>query len=95
MEVHMLIALIFLIVFALVVLTGIILSLVAGLRPVQRLSSRLPFPAASQNDFFLMVRTFTQTDPLWHPGRGDLPDPTGEDQLGEMIVPAPPNIPFS
>ena len=90
----MLIALIFLIVFGLVVLTGIILSLAAGLRPVPRLGFRLPFPPASQNGFFPLIRTLTQTDPLWHPGRGDLPDPTGEDQPGEMTVPTPPNIPF-
>lgn len=91
----MLIALIFLIIFGLVVLTGIILALAAGLWPILRLDFRLPFPAASQEDFFLLLRTLIQSDSLWHSGRGDLPDPTGEDQLGEMIVPAPPNIPFS
>jgi hypothetical protein len=67
-------ALILLIIFALVVLTGFILSLAAGLRPV----SRLPFPTAPQNDFFQHVRILTMTDTLWHPGRGDLPDLSGE-----------------
>jgi hypothetical protein len=67
-------ALILLIVFALVVLTGFILSLASGLRPI----SRLPFPIAPQNDFFQLVRILTMTDTLWHPGRGDLPDPSGE-----------------
>ena len=67
-------ALILLIVFALVVLAGFILSLAAGLRPVPR----LPFPTAPQNDFFQLVRILTKTNTLWHPGRGDLPDPSGE-----------------
>jgi hypothetical protein len=51
MEVHMLIALIVLIVLAVVVLTGIILSLVAGLRPVPRFNPRLLFPTVPRNDF--------------------------------------------
>jgi len=69
-------ALILLIVFALVVLTGFILSLVAGLRIIPYLP--LPFPAAPQDDSFDLVRTLTMTDTLWHPGRGDLPDPSGD-----------------
>jgi hypothetical protein len=100
MEVHMLIALIVLIVLAVVVLTGIILSLVAGLRPVPRFNPRLLFPTVPRNDFFWLVRTLTQTDGLWHPGRGDLPDPTAGDGTGEpsVLPPSgmimPPNIPF-
>jgi hypothetical protein len=77
MEVHMLIALNILIILALVVLTGIILSMAAGLRPVPRFNPRLLFPTGPRNDFFELVRTLTQTDTLWHPGRGDLPDSTG------------------
>ena len=91
----MLIALIILIVFALVVLTSFILSLAAGMRPVPRFRAHLPFPTEPQNDFFWLVRTLTQTDTLWYPGRGDLPDPTGGDQPGEMTVPTPPNSTFS
>jgi hypothetical protein len=80
-------ALILLIVFALVVLTGFILSLIAESRPVPRLP--LPFPTVPQNEFFQLVRILTMTDTLWHPGRGDLPDPTG-------VAPAPefPNHPM-
>jgi hypothetical protein len=94
MEVLMLIVLIILIVLAVVVLTGIILSLAAGLRPVPRFNPRLLFPTAPQTDFFDLVRTLTLTDTLWHPGRGDLPDPIGGDQPGEMTVPTPPNSTF-
>ena len=90
----MLIALIILIVLAVVVLTGIILSLAAGLRPVHRFNPWLLFPTAPQTDFFDLVRTLTLTDTLWHPGRGDLPDPTAGDQPGEMTVPTPPNNTF-
>ena len=77
----MLIALIILIVLGLVILTGIILSLAAGLRPVPRFRVRLLFPTAPQNDFFELVRTLNQTDTLWHPGRGDMPDPTVIDKV--------------
>jgi hypothetical protein len=94
MEVHMLIALIILIVLALVVLTGFILSLVAGMRPVPRFRARLPFPTEPQNDFFWLVRTLTMTDTLWHPGQGDLPDPTTGDGTGEPSVLTPPTTPF-
>jgi hypothetical protein len=66
--------LILLIILALVVLTGVILSLISGLFIVPR----LPFPPDPQNDLFQLVRIFTMTDTLWHPGRGDLPDSTGE-----------------
>jgi hypothetical protein len=66
--------LILLIILALVVLTGVILSLISGLFPVPR----LPFPPEPQKDFFQLIRTITITDILWHPGRGDLPDPSGE-----------------
>lgn len=89
----MLIALIILIVLAVVVLTGIILSLAAGLQPVPRFNPRLLFPTAPQNDFFELVRTLTLTDTLWYPGRGDLPDPTTGDSAGEPSVLLPPNIP--
>jgi hypothetical protein len=95
MEVHMLIALIFLIVFGLVVLAGIILSLAAGLRTVPRQGFRLPFQPAPDNDFFPLVLMLTQVDPLWHPGLGNLPDPTGDGQPGEITIPTTPNIPFS
>ena len=96
----MLIALIILIVLGLVILTGIILSLAAGLRSVPRFRVRLLFPTAPQNDFFELVRTLNQTDTLWHPGRGDLPDPTAIDVAGEpsVLPPSgmtmPPNIPL-
>lgn len=73
-------ALILLIVFALVVLAGSILSLAACLRP----TPRLPFPTVPQNDFFHLVRILTMTDTLWHPGRGDLPDPSGEALVPEF-----------
>jgi hypothetical protein len=94
MEVLMLIALIILIVLAVVVLTGIILSLSAGLQPVPRFNPRLLFPTAPQNDFFDLVRTLTQTGTLWHPGRGDLPDPTAVDGTGELSGLLPPNLPM-
>jgi len=67
-------ALTLLIVFALIALTGVILSLAASLRPIPR----LPFPTVPLNDFFQLVRILTMTNTLWHPGRGDLPDPSGE-----------------
>ncbi len=76
-------ALILLIIFALVVLTGFILSLVAGLRPVPRLPP--PFPTASENDFFQFVRILTMPDTLWHPGRGDLPDPTADTPAPDFL----------
>ncbi len=85
----MVFALIILIVLGVVVLAGLVLSLAAGLRPMPRFNPRLLFPIALRNDFFDLVRTLTQTGDLWHPGRGDLPDPTGD-------IPAPeiPNIPM-
>jgi hypothetical protein len=73
-----LIALILLIVFGLVILTGVILALIAGIWPVPRFDLRRLFPAPPPNDFFSLIRTLTMTDTLWHPGRGDLPDPSGE-----------------
>ena len=90
----MLIALIILIVLAVVVLTGIILSLAAGLRPVPRFKPRLLFPTAPQNDFFDLLRTLPLADTLWHPGRGDLPDPTAADGTGELSGLLPPNLPM-
>ena len=90
----MLIALIILIVLAVVVLTGIILSLAAGLRPVPRFNPRLLFPTAPQNDFFELARMLPLTDTLWHPGRGDLPDPTATDGTGELSGLLPPNLPM-
>jgi hypothetical protein len=69
---------IFLILFALVILTGFILALIAGIRPVPRFDLRRLFPTPPQNDFFSLIRMLTEADPLWHPGRGDLPDPTGD-----------------
>jgi len=71
-------ALILLILFGLIILTGFILSLIAGIRPVPRFDLRRLFPTPPQNDFFSMIRMLTEADPLWHPGRGDLPDPSGE-----------------
>ena len=72
------IALILLILFGLIVLTGFILSLAAGIRPAPRINPRLLLPDTPPNDFFSLIRTLTMTDPLWHPGRGDLPDPSGD-----------------
>lgn len=69
---------IFLILIALVILTGFILALIAGIRPVPRFDLRRLFPTPPQNDFFSLIRMLTEADPLWHPGRGDLPDPTGD-----------------
>jgi hypothetical protein len=66
--------LILLIILALVVLTGVILSLVSGLFP----APRLIFPPEPQDDVFQLLRTIMITDTLWYPSRGDLPDPPGE-----------------
>ena len=74
--------LILLILFGLVVLTGFILALIAGIRPAPRFDLRWLFPTPPRNDFFSLIRTIIITDTLLHPGRGDLPDPTGD-------VPAP------
>ena len=71
-------ALILLILFGLVILTGVILSLIAGIRPVPRFDLRRLFPTPPPNDFFFLILTLTGTDTLWHPGGGDLPDPSGE-----------------
>lgn len=71
-------AIILLVLFGLVVLAGFILALIAGIRPVPRFDLRRLFPAPPQNDFFSLIRILTMTDTLWHPGRGDLPDPTGD-----------------
>ncbi len=71
-------ALTLLIFFGLVILTGVVLSLIAGIRPMPRFDLRRLFPTPPPNDFFSLVRTLTMTDTLWHPGRGDLPDPTGD-----------------
>jgi hypothetical protein len=73
----MVIALIILIVLALVVLASIILSIAAGLPAIPRF--RFPFPIETRNDFFDLVRNLNQSGDLWHPGRGDLPDPTAGD----------------
>jgi len=75
-------ALILLILFGLVILTGVILALIAGIRPLPRFNLCRLFPTPPPNDFFSLIRTLTGTDTLWHPGRGDLPDPSGD-------VPAP------
>ncbi len=90
----MLIALIILIVLAAVVLTGIILSLVAGMRPMPRLGTRMQFPVVPNNGFFDLVRTLTMASNLWHLGRGDLPDPTAEDGTSELSGLLPPNPPM-
>ncbi|GEM_PF-2319467 len=66
------------IIFGLIILTGFILSLVAGIRPVPQFDLRRLFPTPPPNDFFFLIRTLTMTDTLWHPGRGDLPDPSRE-----------------
>jgi hypothetical protein len=71
-------ALVLLIVFGLVILTGVILSLVAGIRPVPRFDLRRLFPIPPRNDFFFLIRILAGTDNLWNPGRGDLPDPSGD-----------------
>jgi hypothetical protein len=89
----MVIALIISVVFALIVLAGWILSLVAGLRSFPRFKFRIPFPSVPRNDFFDLVRTLTQANDLWHPGRGDLPDPTAADGTGELSGFLPPNPP--
>jgi len=70
--------LILLILFGLVVLTGLVLALIAGIRPVPRLGLRRLIPTPAPNDFFSLIRMLSSPDPLWHPGRGDLPDPTVE-----------------
>jgi hypothetical protein len=79
-------ALILLILFALIVLTGIVLSLIAGIRPVPRFDLRRLFPTSPPNDFFSLIRILTATDPLWHSGQGDLPDPSGEAPAPEFIT---------
>jgi hypothetical protein len=71
-------ALILLILFGLVILTGFVLSLIAGIRPVPRFDMRWLFPTPPPNDFFFLIRTLAETDNLWHPGRGDLPDLSGD-----------------
>ena len=71
-------ALILLILCGLVVLTGFILALIAGIRSVPSFDLRRLFPTPPSNDFFSLIRTLTMTDTLWHPCRGDLPDPTGD-----------------
>jgi hypothetical protein len=71
-------ALILLILFSLIVLTGVVLSLIAGIRPMPRFDLRRLFPTSPQNDFFSLIRILTEKDPLWHPGRGDLPDPIAD-----------------
>ena len=77
-------ALLLLILFGLVVLTGVILALIAGIRPVPRFDLRQLFPTPPPNNFFFLIRTLTGTDTLWHPGWGDLPDPTGDVQTPEF-----------
>ena len=90
----MVFALIILIVLGVVVLAGVVLSLAAGLRPMTRFNPRLLFPTDPRNDFFDLVRTLTQAGDLWHPGRGDLPDPTAADGTGELSGLLPPNPPM-
>ena len=90
----MIFALIILIVLGVVVLAGVVLSLAAGLRPLPRFHLSLLFPTAPRNDFFDLVRTLIQTGDLWHPGRGDLPDPTAGDGTGEPSGFLPPNFPM-
>jgi len=82
-------AIILLVLFGLVVLTGIILSLIAGIWPLPRLDLRRLFPTPPPNDFFFLVRTLAGTENLWHPGRGDLPDP-----MGDAPAPEFPNYPM-
>jgi len=82
-------ALILLILFGLIVLTGFILSLVAGIRPVPHFDLRRLFPTPPPDDFYFLIRTLTMTDTLWHPGRGDLPDPTAD-----ALAPDFPNQPM-
>jgi hypothetical protein len=80
---------IFLTLFALVILTGFILALIAGIRPVPRFDLRRLFPTPPPNDFFFLIRTLAGIDNLWHPGRGDLPDPSGD-----ALAPEFPNHPM-
>jgi hypothetical protein len=77
-------AIILLVLFGLVVLTGVTLSLIAGIQPVPRFDLRRLFPTPPLNDFFSLIRTLTITDTLWHPGRGDLPDPSGDAPAPEI-----------
>lgn len=77
-------ALILLVLFGLVVLTGFILALIAGIRPVPRFDLRRLFPTPPRNEFFSLIRMLTGPDSLWHPGRGDLPDPTAEPPASEF-----------
>ena len=49
-------ALILFVLFGLVVLTGVILALIAGIRPAPRFDLRRLFPAPPPNDFFSLIR---------------------------------------
>ncbi len=68
------IALILLIIFALVVLTGLVLALIAGIQYTPRFGFLLPITTALEDDFLTLVRTLSQIKTLWHPGRGDMPN---------------------
>ena len=81
-------ALILLVLFGLVILTGFILALVAGIQPVPRFDMRRLFPTPLQNNFYSLIRMLTEADTLWHPGRGDLPDPTGDAPAPEFPNPS-------
>ncbi len=72
------IALILLIIFALVILAGFVMTLIASIRSISRFDFLMPFTKALEDDFFTLIRTLNQVNTLWHPGRGDLPDPSEE-----------------
>jgi hypothetical protein len=70
------IALILLILFALVVLAGFVLALIAGIQYKPRFGFLLPFTKALEDDFFTLIWMLNQVNTLWHPGRGYLPNPS-------------------
>jgi len=75
---------ILLILLALVALTGVILSLITGIRLMPRFDLRHIFPTPPWDELFLLFWMLNDPDPLWHPGRGDLPDPMGETSAADF-----------
>ncbi len=70
------IALILLIAFALVILADLVLMFIAGIQNAPRFGFLLPFTKAVEDNLFTLIRILSQVNTLWHPGRGDLPDPS-------------------
>ncbi len=70
------IALILLIIFALVVLAALVLMFIVGIQNTPRFGFLLPFTKAVEDDFFTLIWILSQVNTIWHPGRGDLPDPS-------------------